>query len=326
MDYKIINWGIIGAGKIALKFATDLNSVSNAKLYGIASRDIKKAQRFASKFGANKAYDNYESLALDPNIDAIYIATPHSFHKAHSILCLTNRKPVLCEKPFAMNLEEVNEMIKVSKENNTLLMEALWTAFLPHFKYVQELLNKKHFGELIKLEADFGFLPHYDETSRVFDKSVGGGSLLDIGIYPIFAALSTLGQPNFIEANASFFPSGADSKCDIIFKYDTAKAILKSTLLEETNTEAIFYCEDGTIKINGRFHEPTTVTLIDENGNSELKTFDDKTIGYSYEIEHFNQLIRDGKTESHVMAFERSQQIIITLDAIRDLIGLKYSS
>lgn len=324
MDSKIVNWGIIGAGKIASKFATDLNTVSHTKLYGIASRDLKKAQHFASEFYADKAYDVYEDLALDPNIDAIYIATPHSFHKTHTLLCLNHKKPVLCEKPFAMNLEEVNEMIRVSKENDTLLMEALWTAFLPHFQYVQDVLNKKHFGELIELEADFGFYTPYEETSRVFDKSVGGGSLLDIGIYPIFTALSTLGQPNSIEANAKFFRSGADSECNMVFQYDTAKAILKSTLLEETKTEAIFQCEHGTIKINGRFHEPASVHLIDKNGTSELKTFNYNTIGYSYEIEHFNQLIRDGKTESDIMTFERSRQLISTLDRVRNLIGLHY--
>ncbi len=224
-----------------------------------------------------------------------------------------------------MNLDEVNEMISLAKKNYTLLMEAMWTAFLPHFQYVQDLLNRKHFGNVIKLEADFGFHPEYDEHSRVFDKSVGGGSLLDIGIYPIFAALSTLGQPKQIEASAEFFSSGADSECNIVFHYDNAEAILKSTLLEETNTEAIFHCEKGTIKINSRFHEPTTVTLIDKHGNSVLKTFGYKTIGYSYEIEHFNQLIRDGKTESDLMTFERSQQLITVLDSTRKLIGLEYS-
>ena len=325
MNPKVINWGIIGAGRIASKFATDLNSVSNAKLYGIASRSIEKAKHFASEFNSNEAYDSYNALVLDPNIDAIYIATPHSFHKAHTILCLNNRKPVLCEKPFAMNLEEVNEMISLSKQNNTLLMEALWTAFLPHFQYVQNLLDKKYFGEVVRLDADFGFFTEYDENSRVFNKSVGGGSLLDIGIYPLFVALSTLGRPNSIEAKAHFFPSGADSECDIICHYDNAKAVLKSTLLEETKTEAIFHCERGTIKINSRFHEPSTVLLIDKFGNSELKMFDYKTIGYSYEIEHFNQLIREGKTESDIMNFDRSRQLISTLDSIRGLIGLEYS-
>ncbi|WP_340154407.1 Gfo/Idh/MocA family oxidoreductase [uncultured Winogradskyella sp.] len=324
MDSKIINWGIIGAGKIAAKFATDLNTVSNSKFYAIASRNLEKAKNFGKEFNADITYGSYDELVSDDNIDAIYIATPHSFHKAHTVLCLNHKKPVLCEKPFAMNLQEVEEMIQLSKENNTLLMEAMWTVFLPHFQFVIDLLEQKHFGNILKLEADFGFHPIYNETSRVFDKSVGGGSLLDIGIYPIIAALSALGQPNSIEANAEFFASGADSKCDIIFNYNSAKAYLKSTLLEETNTEAIFYCEHGSIKINGRFHEPSTVILTDNYGNTELKTFNYKTIGYSYEIEHFNHLIRTNKKESDIMSFEKSKQLISTLDKVRKLIGLEY--
>lgn len=324
MNSNIINWGIIGAGRIATKFATDLNTLSDTNLYGIASRNFGKAKGFALEYHAEKAYGNYEDLVLDPNIDAIYIATPHSFHKSHTLLCLKHKKPVLCEKPFSMSLEDVNAMIKASEENNTLLMEALWTAFLPHFQFVQEVLKTNHFGKMLRLEADFGFHPHYDENSRLFDKSIGGGSLLDIGIYTVFAALSTLGKPNSIEASAQFFPSGADSECDILFHYDTATAILKCTFLEETKSEAIFYCEHGTIKINGRFHDLSSVVLTDKNGSSELKTFDYKTIGYTYETEHFNQLVRDGKTESDVMTFERSRQLITTLDQIRLLIGLEY--
>lgn len=324
MSPKTIKWGIIGAGNIAAKFATDLNTVSNAELYGIASRGIDKAENFKSKFKAEKAFGSYHELASDSNIDAIYVATPHSFHKEHTLLCLHHSKPVLCEKPFAMNIEEVEEMINASKAKQTLLMEAMWTIFLPHYQYLLDLLQKNHFGEVLKLEADFGFHPTYNESSRVSDKSLGGGSLLDIGIYPVFAALSTLGKLKSVEAKAQFFPTGADSKCDIIFHYDKAKAFLKSTFLKETNTEAIFHCETGTIKINGRFHEPSSVELIDQNGNIELKTFVTRTIGYSYEIEHFNQLLRDGKTESDVMSFEKSSALIATLDQIRGVIGLEY--
>ena len=324
MDAKTIRWGIIGAGKIATKFAKDLSTVPNAKLYAIASRNLEKAKDFGVEFNADVAYGNYKELSLDPKVDAVYIATPHSFHKEHTLLCLNQGIPVLCEKPFAMDLHEVEEMIQLSKEKNTLLMEAMWTIFLPHFRYALDLIEQKYFGKLIKLEADFGFKPKYDETSRLFDKSVGGGSLLDIGIYPIFAALSSLGKPDSIEAEAEFFPTGADSECKMIFNYSDAVAILRSTLKEETKTEAVFHCKEGIIKINGRFHEPSTVTIIDKNENEELKIFDYKTIGYSYEAEHFNQLIRVGKTESDVMTFEKSKKLISTLDLVRKHIDLVY--
>lgn len=323
MENKKIRWGIIGCGKIANKFAQDLATLKDAELVAVASRNQKNANEFAEKFKAKKAYNLYLDLVKDANVDAVYIATPHSFHKEHTILCLQHKKAVLCEKPFAMNLQEVTEMIAVAKENKVLLMEALWTYFLPHYNYVLDLVKSEKYGKLTSLEADFGFYPIYDESSRVFKKEVGGGSLLDIGIYPIFAALSTLGKPDSIDANASFFKNGADSECNMVFNYANAKAILRSTLLEETKTEAIFTFETVIVKINSRFHEPSSVTVI-QNKKEQILDFDYKTIGYSYEIEHFNKLLRAQKTESTIMSFEFSKLIMSTLDEVRNKIGLQY--
>lgn len=322
---KTINWGIIGLGNIAHKFATDLLTIEGTKLHAVASRNQDKADAFASKYGATKAYDSYEALAKDKNIDAVYIATPHALHKENTLLCLEHGIAVLCEKPFAMNSDEVSEMITKAKAKNVLLMEALWTYFLPHYKYVLNLLEEKKFGNILKLEADFGFYRAFDNSSRLFNKSLGGGSLLDIGIYPIFAALSTLGTPKNIDAKATYFDNGADSSCDMVFEYDNnVNAYLKSTLVEDTATEAIFYCERGTIKINSMFHMPTTVTLIPNEGGKETIDFNYKTIGYNYEAIHFNELLRHQKTESNIMAFEFSKQLIKTLDAVRSQINLNY--
>lgn len=322
-EKKTIKWGIIGLGKIAHKFATDLATVAHAELVAVASRNQEKADEFAKKFDIKKAYDSYEQLAKDTTVDAIYIATPHSFHKENSILCLKHKKAVLCEKPFAMNAQEVSEMIAVAKENNVLLMEALWTCFLPHYQYVLDVFESKKYGELLHLEADFGFHREFDKSDRLFKKEVGGGSLLDIGIYPIFTALSTLGSPKSIDANATFFKNGADSECNMIFEYDNAKAILKSTIKENTKTEAIFTFENAIIKINTMFHMPTSLTII-KNGKEEIIDFNYKTIGYNFEAEHFNQLIRDGKKESPIMTFNFSKNLINTLDTVRTIIGLKY--
>ena len=322
--HKTINWGIIGPGNIASKFAQDLLTIEDAKLYAVASRSKEKATDFATKHHATKVFDNYEDLANDPNIDAVYIATPHSFHKTHALLCLERGKAVLCEKPFAMNAQEVSTMITMAKENNVLLMEALWTCFLPHYQFVLKELANKTYGKLLKLEADFGFVSNHSKTSRVWNKSLGGGSLLDIGIYPVFAALSTLGKPNNIKADATFFETGADATCAITFNYnEDVKALLKSSFLEETPNEAVFYCENGIIKINDGFHSPTTVSLI-VDGKENIKTFDSTTLGYDYEIMHFNQLLRDNKTESDIMTFAFSKLLIETLDAVRNQIGLDY--
>ncbi|WP_194767760.1 Gfo/Idh/MocA family protein [Tamlana sp. I1] len=321
---KTINWGIIGLGKIANKFATDLQTVEGAKLYAVASRTQEKANAFAEKFNVTKAYNSYDLLANDPNIDAVYIATPHALHKENTLLCLEKGIAVLCEKPFAMNANEVGEMIARAKEKNVLLMEALWTYFLPHYQYVLKAIENKTYGNIIKLEADFGFHRDFDDNTRLFNKSLGGGSLLDIGIYPIFAALSTLGIPENIAATATYFDNGADSSCSMTFEYnDGVTAYLKSSLLENLPTEAIFQFEKGKIKINTMFHQPSTVTIYSED-DVETITFDYETIGYNYETIHFNELLRQGKTESPIMSFKFSKTLIKTLDKVRELINLRY--
>jgi predicted dehydrogenase len=322
---KTIRWGIIGLGRIAHKFAQDLMTVEGCELYAVASRSQEKANAFASQYHASKAYNTYEALANDTKVNAVYIATPHVLHKENTIMCLKKGSAVLCEKPFAMNLEEVSEMINVAKSNRVLLMEALWTYFLPHYQHVLKTLETKTYGNILKIEADFGFYREFNDDARLFKKSLGGGSLLDIGIYPIFAALTILGKPNSIEAQATFFENGADSTCNMTFKYPNhISAHLKSSLLEDLPTEAIIHFEKGTLKMNTQFHAPTSVTTS-VNGKEETKNFTSDTFGYNYEIAHFNQLLRFGKTESDVMTFAFSKLLIKTLDEVRMKIGLEYN-
>lgn len=321
---KTIRWGIIGLGRIANKFAQDIHSVPNCQLYAVASRHQEKANSFAKLHNAMKAYGSYEALVADPNIDAVYIATPHSVHKTYGIMCLNHKKAVLCEKPLAMNSQEVTDVIAVAKQNNTLLMEALWTYFLPHYQFVLNELKSGKYGAILKLEADFGFRPKFNIMSRVFNKALGGGSLMDIGIYPIFAALSTMGKPIDVDAKALFFDNGVDASCNIIFNYyNGVKAFLKSTLIEKTPTEALFYCEKGIIKINSRFHQPTTVT-VKQHGQERTHEFGYTTLGYNFEIEHFNALLRDHKTESPIMTHEFSQNLMGLIDDVKRVIGLRY--
>ncbi len=321
---KKIKWGIIGLGRIAHSFATDLLTIDDAELYAVASRNQEKADEFAKNHGATKAYGSYEDLANDPNIDAVYIATPHALHKENALMCLENGIAVLGEKPFAMNAEEVDAMIAKAKEKNVLLMEALWTYFLPHYQFVLKELKNKTYGDILKIESDFGFQRPYDTETRLFNKAMGGGSLLDIGIYPIFATLSTLGLPKNIEASATFFENGTDASCNMVFNYDNdVKAHLKSSLLEVLPTEAIFYCEKGIIKINTQFHAPSTVTIITD-GKEETKDFGYSTIGYNFETIHFNNLLKTGKTESDIMTFDFSKKLIKTLDDVRSILKLEY--
>ena len=321
---RIIRWGIIGPGKIARKFAQDLKEVPHAELYAVASRNHGRAKAFANEYNAEKAFGSYEALAEDTEVDAVYIATPHSLHKEYSLMCLSQKKAVLCEKPLAMDTTQVEEMIAAAKAHKVLLMEAMWTAFLPHFQAAMQKVREGLLGEIKSIEADFGFHSPFNPVSRLFDKQLGGGSLLDIGIYPLFLSLSVLGRPVDVEARATFFENGADSSCHITLLYDhTAKARLFSTLLKETPTVAVIKGSEGTLNIHPRFHESSSFTILKE-GKTEQRTFTNRGKGFVHEIEHFCNLLREGQTESPVMTFDTSRQIIGLLDEVREKIGLYY--
>ncbi len=321
---KTIKWGILGCGKIAHKFAEDLLTIPNAKIEAVASRQLQKAQEFAQTYGANKYYGSYTELANDSEVDVVYIATPHVFHHENTLMCLTSKKAVLCEKPFAMNIDQVKEMIKTARENQVFLMEALWTYFLPHYQYVLEVIESKKLGAIKSLQADFGFATTLDPNGRIFNKNLGGGSLLDVGIYPLFAALSILGYPNKIEATAEIGKTGVDETCTVQLSYNNGvSASLFSAITQKTNTEAIIQFEKGTITINSRFHEPSSVTIY-QNGKSKLHEFEVTTNGYSFEAIHVQEMLLQKRIESSIMNFDKSLQLITLLDTVRNKIGLKY--
>ncbi|WP_298318955.1 Gfo/Idh/MocA family oxidoreductase [uncultured Aquimarina sp.] len=321
---KNFKWGIIGCGKIAHKFAEDLMTIPNAILYAVASRDLKKAKDFGKAYNTYSCYGSYKELVTNPEIDIIYIATPHVFHFENSLMCLTHKKAVLCEKPFAMNTKQVKEMITVAKNNDTFLMEALWTYFLPHYKYVLNIIQSNELGKVKNLKADFGFASTYDPENRLFNKKLGGGSLLDVGIYPLFAALSILGYPEEIEANATFNEDGIDENCSMLLTYkNNTLASLHSSITEKTNTEAIIELEKGAITINSRFHEPSSVTIT-RDGIPKLHEFTVDTNGYSFEAIHVQEMLEQGNKESTIMTFDKSLQLIRLLDAVRDKINLYY--
>lgn len=319
-----IKWAILGPGRIAEKFATSLREVEDAEIYSVASRSLERATDFAEKFGAKKVFGSYEEMLLDENIDIVYVATPHSFHYEHTLLCLNSRKPVLCEKPFALNREQVEKMISVAKEKNVFLMEAMWTPFLPHIKYLTELLQSGKYGRIKKLTADFGFDAPFDENGRLFLKSLGGGSLLDIGIYPVFLALHTLSMPQKIEAKAQLGRTEIDEDCEVLFTYPHGSiAELKSSIIKNTPTIAVFELEKAVIEIASRWHEPSVITIKTAE-RTKSRTFEVTSYGYEYEAMHVHKMLRQGRTESDVMSFEKSLQLISLLDRIRKEIGLEY--
>lgn len=322
---SIINWGIIGPGKIASKFASDLNLVNGTRLYAVASRDVNRAKKFASDYNASKAYGSYEELVNDPEVDVVYIASPHVFHYEQTLMCFNYGKHVLCEKPMGMNAQQVLELAHVAKEKNLFLMEALWTQFLPSFKKIKEIVTSGVIGDIKYIQADFGFKAAYDINARTFSKQLGGGSLLDIGIYPVFFALEFAGKPEEILASAIIGQTGVDESCSMVFSYPGKGVLanLSSSFLVDTPTEAMVCGTKGYVKLNTRWHTPTSLTLM-VNNTEELIKFDQSVYGYKYEIEEVVGCLSRGECESEVFPLAKSILLHQTIDVIRERVGLIY--
>ncbi|MEP0266850.1 Gfo/Idh/MocA family oxidoreductase [Dokdonia sp.] len=323
---KKINWGILGLGNIAKKFAEDLQLSSNSVLYGVASREINKAKDFGHMFNSIKHYGSYEALANDPEIDIIYIATPHTFHFEHAMMCLKNNKAVLCEKPMGINANQVKIMMEEARSRNLFLMEGLWTRFIPATEKLLDILHKNVIGDVLFIRADFGFKGDANLESRVYNKKLGGGSLLDIGIYPIYLSLLLLGLPIDIKAMAHMTETQVDSSCSMLFSYKNgAKANLESTVEAETPTEAYIYGSHGILKLHGRFHHTEKIT-ISKNRVHEVLDIPYKGNGYIHEIEEVNTCLLNQEIESSKLPFKTSMDLISLIDKVKEEIGLEYES
>ncbi len=322
---KVFNWGIIGPGRIAHKFANDLGVLPNAKLHAVASRSLDKALEFANKYSAVHAYGSYREIISCPDLDAIYIATPHPWHCENTLMCLEHNIPVLCEKPMGMNAKEVRQMIGLAKFQNTFLMEALWTRFLPTTKKVLELIAEGAIGEVNTVKADFGFKATFDAKHRLFNQSLGGGSLLDVGIYPVFLACLILGKPNSISAEASIGKSNVDENCGIVLKFDNQKlALLHASIVSNTKCEARIYGDKGVIQINSRWHEPTSITWYPEEGEPQDFFFEFDSFGYKHEIIEVQNCLASNKIESEDLSFDFSIDLAEVMDNIRIQAGIFY--
>lgn len=323
---KTVNWGIIGLGKIAHKFAHDLLLVENANLYGVASRELVKAKNFAIKYQIENFYSSYKDLTDDPNIDIVYIATPHIYHCEFTLMALNSGKAVLCEKAFGMNKLEVEKMITKAREKKLFLMEALWTRFIPGTEKLLELLNSGLIGDLKSVRADFGFKANYSPHKRLFNKELGGGALLDIGIYPVFLSLLSLGFPKEIIASAIMSKTKVDMSIMMLFNYHNYKtAILDATLAVDTPTEAWLHGTKGSLKMHSRFHHTESISHYKDHQLVETYKVKYKGNGYFHEIMEVMSCLEKGKIESDKMPLTFSLKLIDLLDKVREEIGLTYN-
>lgn len=325
---KKVRWGILGCGKIARKFATDLKLVEDAELIAVGAREQSTAAAFAKDFPAQYVHGSYEALVSNPEVDVIYVATPHGLHHEHVLLCLKHKKAVLCEKAFAINYREAKEMIDFAKAQNTFIMEAFWTRFLPHYIKMKELIAQGKIGTIRYLNAEFGFIPTPPFPARLYEPALGGGALLDIGVYPIFLALDLLGKPDRIDAVMTPASTGVDEQCAITFTYNTgAIAHLFCSFASNLATGADIAGDKGRIRLTHRFHGPTTVFeyytgIIDTREVIPFETASGN--GYEYEARHVNECLRQNLIESPVLTHQKTLLMMETLDSIRRKAGIHY--
>lgn len=320
-------WGIISTGGIATAFARDLSFLNNHVVKAVGSRSLQSAQEWALEFPGCKAYGSYEELVNDPDIDAIYVATPHTSHVANTILALNAGKPVLCEKPFAVNAHEAKQMQDAAESNDVALMEAMWTRYLPHIYKVREILASGVIGKVIAVEADHGQRLADYANPRHWEPELAGGALLDLGIYPVSFAHMVLGIPQKITATASFTDKGVDAQTAAIFDYASgAQAVLSTTMTVKTSNRATISGELGRIEIDTVFYNPTSMRVVMHDGAVTDYPNTYKGHGLREQAQYFSELVQRGEKESALLSLDETVAIMQSLDEIRKQIGLIYPS
>lgn len=325
-DDGITKWGIMGTGTIAQKFTRDLAFVDHAKAVAVGSRSYESALQFAKTHRIAQAYGSYEELVHDPDIDAIYVATPHPFHKQNVLLSLEAGKAVLCEKPMTVNASELKEMMAFAHSRKLFLMEAMWTRFLPAIVKVREWIHEGKIGDVRQVEADFGFCVPYDPQGRLFDPALGGGALLDAGIYPVSFASMILGpHPTKVLSTAHMGDTGVDDEFSAILEYESGQtATLHGAVRLNLQNGAYVFGTKGFIHIPDHFFSANQATLYVDEVATETFLDERESMGYNFEAQEVGRCLEKGVTESAVMSLQESLGIMQLLDQIRGQWGLRY--
>jgi len=320
-----IRWGILGTGVIAHKFATGLKAASGAELAAVGSRTQVTADEFGDTFGVPRRHASYEELANDPEIDVIYVSTPHPMHKDNSLLCLNAGKAVLCEKPFTINATEAEAMISLARQKGLFLMEAMWTRYLPAVIKTRQLIAEGVLGKIRMIVADFGFRAEFDPQHRLFNPELGGGALLDAGIYPISFASMIFGSPTQVTSLAQLGQTGVDEQSAYLLGYEQGQlALLASAVRTDMPSEAIVMGTKGRVRLHSPIYCPRSLTLSLPDQADEMIEPPMVGNGYNYEAVEVMNCLRAGKLESEIMPLDETLAIMKTMDQIRAPWGLKY--
>ncbi len=319
----MIRFGVVGAGRIAQTFSKAVKGTEES-LYAIASRNIDKATQYQKDYGFEKVYGSYEALLEDPNVDCVYIATPHGLHYEHMMLALNHKKNILCEKSFTLNAKQTETVLNKAKENNLFVMEAMWTIFLPTIREVKKLVDSGVIGKITKIEAGFGFAIEDHRKDRLIDPKMGGGALLDLGVYPIHFANLFLGSPDHYETEVIMDPRGFDFSATYTFFYPGAKANLASSLAEQLDTTGYIYGTKGYIKIPD-FWKAEQAFVYNQNNQLIRKIAHPHLVnGFEYEINEVARCLNENLKESPLLPHNITIEVMKQMDALKKTWGLKF--
>ena len=314
-----LQWGIIGTGRIARTFASDLSYIDDGVIAAVGSRRLSSAQEFAAEFGVASAHGSYEELVADPHVEAVYVATPHPMHFANARLALDAGKPVLVEKAFTMTVDEAVELVAIARERGLFLMEAMWTRFLPHVVALRDIVRSGELGEIVEVIAEHGKWFEKDPTSRLFAPELGGSAMLDLGVYPVSFASMILGMPTRVAAMVTPAFSGVDATASAVLGYDSgAQAIVTCTSSARSATRASVVGTLARVEIDGDFYAPSSLQIIPRSGESRRLEFATQGRGLHYQASHVAALIATGRTESDVMPLDETIDIMGTMRRIME--------
>ena len=319
------NWGILSTGGIAHKFADDLKLLPEASMIAVGSRSRETAERFGDEYEIPYRFGSYRELVECPEVEVVYIGTPHPFHQENTILALNAGKAVLCEKPFAMNARQAQVMIELAQAKKLFLMEAMWSRFTPLFQQVKRWILEGLIGEIQLVQSDYGQVMDFSPENRFFNPDLGGGSLLDIGIYPIsLASFIYEKQPVNIQSRVHLGNTGVDELAAMIFDYGNGRlAILSSAITLQTRGETVIIGTEGQIQIPGPWHQLREVKVI-RKGQEKRHEYPRIGRGYAHQAIEVMRCLKAGKTESTILPLDESLAIMQTLDRIREIWGFKY--
>jgi predicted dehydrogenase len=318
-----VRWGILATGGIAARFAGDLAEVPGATLAAVGSRTSESAEAFATKFGAARAHGSWEALAADPEVDVIYIATPHSHHHAAGLLCLRADKPLLVEKPFTLDLAQAQDLVSVARERELFLMEAMWTRTLPAVRKLQDLIADDAIGEVTSVHAHFGAYGEFAPEHRMRNPALGGGALLDLGVYPVALAQLLLGEPTQVRAYASLHPEGTDANTGIILGFAAGGIATLHCGVRGANWSATVVGTKGRVELPSSFN-PASFTLFRDAAEPLEIVEPIVGSGLNYQAAEVVRCLRAGLTESPLVPLSTTLATMRTLDAVRAQIGVHY--